>query len=254
MKRITYLPALCACFFFCGIGLSRADDEAVRLIEGIGETNASYHLFVPERSENVGGYPVVYAFHPSGNGKAMLDRLRPAAEKYGWAVVGCNYLRNRMGGKYPAGFEAKMAREIMDDVESRLSIDPSRRYLAGLSGGASRAYEIASSFDREFAGILAFAGWLGVYDDGRTYPTGLAVAIINGRSDRGAERYRRIDTEILERDGAVVRSFFFDGGHSMPSAPEFIVEAAGWLEEVAKRKRVDEGAEISVGADNRGQR
>lgn len=143
-----------------------------------------------------------------------------------------------MDDDYPTEFQDNMARDIMDDVEGRLNIDPTRRYMAGLSGGAMRAYGISSRFEREFAGIIAFVGWLGIYDDEeRTYPSGMAVAIVNGRSDRGAERYRPIDTEILERDGVIVRGFFFDGGHSMPPGPELILEAVAWLEEVAEEKR-----------------
>ncbi len=219
-------------FSFTAVTLWSAEQPApgsVILIEGVGDTDASYHLFVPSTFDGEKKLPLVYAFHPGGDGKAILEQIQPAAERFGWMIAGCNQLRNRMGDPELA---AKMTREIMADVEKRVPVAPERIYLAGFSGGAMRSYTITRTFDRSFAGILAFGGWIGNYDEGNVYPSGLAVAMVNGLQDRGAQRYGPRDAALLEPFGITVRSFDFDGGHTVPG-PEVIEEAVGWLESIA---------------------
>jgi tetratricopeptide (TPR) repeat protein len=149
----------------------------------------------------------------------------PSCEKRGWIVAGCNRLQN--GDVSKANL---IAREIMLDVRRCVPHDRSREYLAGFSGGALRAYDLSRLFWNEFAGIVAFGGWLGEEQAPMVYPERMAVAQVNGNSDKGAKTYIDRDTAILREREIRTKLFTFDGGHGVAPAP--VVDAAlNWLDE-----------------------
>jgi tetratricopeptide (TPR) repeat protein len=195
------------------------------LVHVPGKTDASYFLFTPPKwSPTNPPAPLVFAFSPSGNGKAILRQLRPSCASRGWFVVGCSNLQNKW---HPN--DRLMEREIILDVRRRVPHDRAREYLAGFSGGGSRAYGLVRTSWNEFAGIISYCGWLGVYDPELVYPSRLAVAMINGDHDRAALRQGNIDRKLLRRFGIRATEFQFAGGHGL-GPPPVTDEALKWLE------------------------
>ena len=68
-----------------------------RLIEAVvcaKEPQQSYALYVPSNYEAGRRWPVVFCFDPGARGRAPVERLQAAAEKFGWLVAGSNNSRN----------------------------------------------------------------------------------------------------------------------------------------------------------------
>tara|TARA_R110002049_G_scaffold288423_1_gene470944 strand:+ start:128468 stop:130780 length:2313 start_codon:yes stop_codon:yes gene_type:complete len=194
-----------------------------------GANRATYHVNVPKSFDvDAPPPPILIVFSPSGNGKAMLEKLQPATEAVGWLLVGCDQLRNGMKDN---DLEIEIEDEILSDVLKHVPHDSQRIYLGGFSGGAMRAYGITARRSEPYAGVLAFGGWLGgpSYQD-QPYRESMSVAMVTGVRDLGASGWVPIDTKTLKRRNCSVKHFAFDGGHSV-SPPATTRAAIKWLDE-----------------------
>lgn len=193
--------------------------------EAFGQQSATYVAYLPSSYRAESPPPLIFAFSPVGDAGRIVEVLRPVAEERGWVVVGCNGPRDgRDENFYPT------VREIVLDVRRRIPHDGNREYLCGFSGGAMASYRLSRIYWDEFAGVLAFGGWLGIYEEDLPYPSRLSAALVNGRQDEGANQYEKRDRKILQRSGIRSKVFRFEGGHQYPDA-QTVLEAAGWLEE-----------------------
>jgi hypothetical protein len=121
--------------------------------------------------------------------------------------------------------DAKYA--VSRDLRQRLYYDPTAVYATGLSGGAFVSFDYAKFYRPFLAGVLSMAGWMG-YEYGPTdrYLTNLLVARTTGKSDLATNPPK--DLEFLHSCGAVVRDWFFAGGHE--TAPDPVKrECFAWL-------------------------
>jgi predicted esterase len=98
----------------------------------------SYALYLPSAYSQDKRWPIVYSFDPGARGSMPVELMKEAAERYGYIVVGSNNSRN---GSWK--IEAAAADAMVKDTHARLSIDDRRVYLAGFSGGARAAVQIA---------------------------------------------------------------------------------------------------------------
>jgi len=98
----------------------------------------SYALYLPSQYAPEKRWPIVYAFDPGARGSVPVESMKEAAERHGYILVGSNNSRN---GSWK--IEAEAAEAIVQDTHARLSIDDRRVYLAGFSGGARVAAQIA---------------------------------------------------------------------------------------------------------------
>ena len=107
----------------------------------------SYVLYLPSGYTAERAWPVIYCFDPAARGHAPVERLRIAAERFGYIVAGSNNSRN---GSWEAS--AAAAQAMIHDTRTRFAIDDSRSYAAGFSGGARASCEIATRW--HLAGVL----------------------------------------------------------------------------------------------------
>lgn len=199
------------------------------------KTAVPYHVYIPSSFDPDSPPPLVYAFSPGGSGKGQLNAMKKSAEKAGWIVVGCDKLKNGMTDEK---LEFEIEDAILADVPVNVPHDPARVYLSGMSGGAMRSYGISSRrHDLNFAGILAFGGWMGGADNQKKldFPKGMSVAMINGDKDSGANGWADSDAKVLKSDKCEVKQFSFLGGHTMAPS-EVIDEAMAWLMSQPPRK------------------
>jgi predicted esterase len=196
--------------------------------EAAGQTGMTYHVYVPTSFKAKAPPPMIIAFSPGGGGGGMVNAMKASAEKVGWMVVGCDKLRNGMkDGK----LEEKMEDEVLDDIYSKVPNDPQRIYLAGFSGGAMRAYGISARREEKIAGIIAYGGWLGGADHVKApYCKYMAVAMVNGNGDKGANSWVQKDTKTLRRRKCHVKQFSYPGGHGI-APPEITDKCIAWLQE-----------------------
>jgi hypothetical protein len=187
------------------------------------DANQTYALYIPTSFDPARKSPVLFCFDPGARGKAPVERFQAAAEKFGWIVAGSNNSRN---GPWDANATAINA--MVGDVNRFLPIDPKRIYVAGLSGGARVACQVAMSGMPQ--GVIACsAGFMG------EIPGKVPFAFFGtaGITDFNHRELRRTDGE-LEQRRAVHRVVIFDGGHEWLPA-SLASEALAWFELQAMR-------------------
>ncbi len=187
-----------------------------------------YHVYVPKNYRpDAAPPPMLIAFSPKGDGRQMIAKMKDGVEASGWLLVGCDSLRN---GMKDHALEDRMEDAFLNEILGDLPHDGQRVYLAGFSGGAMRAYGITARRAEKFAGIIAYGGWLGGQEYQEVpYPAGMAVVMINGVNDQGANKWKDIDTATLVRCHCRVTHLTHPGGHQVAPAAS-TAEAIGWLQ------------------------
>ena len=180
------------------------------------DSSQSYALFVPAGYTPTRAWPVIFAFDPGGRGRTPVERYQAAAERYGFIVVGSNNSRN---GSTEI---SKILAAMTADVAERLAVDPKRVYLAGMSGGARVALQVALA-SKDVAGVIASSAG---YPDSRIRKT-LPFPIF---ATAGTDDFNHL--EMRQLDGALTTPHhlaIFKGGHVWLSS-ELALEAVEWME------------------------
>lgn len=174
----------------------------------------------------------------------------PALDELGLVVISAE----NSGNTRPVNDRIQLALDGAATAQTRFHIDPSRIYIAGISGGAKIATMAWGCFPDVFAGAVAIVG-LASYKDtpaGREgiWPalfaqprgemfqllTSHRLAAMTGPPDFN---YRNMlpMAEAMRRDGLEIRIFdYADMGHTLPT-PERFSEALRWVDEPARASR-----------------
>lgn len=198
-------------------------DKTIRYQTASAEPQ-TYHVYYPPAYSPTKPAPILLLFSPGGGGGGMIPNFKEPASKHGWILVGVDGPKN--GQDIAIG--SKMVAEMLPDIEKTVAFhDPQQLYTSGMSGGAIRAFITVSEHDRPWKGVISLGGWLGPHPDTIKLPRGLAVAWVNGDSDRGANSYIARDTALVPGKS---RLFAFPGGHVIGPA-EVLEEAMIWVRE-----------------------
>jgi pimeloyl-ACP methyl ester carboxylesterase len=192
--------------------------QIVDEVKCAGDPTQSYALYLPSTYSPARAWSLLIAFHPAARGRAMVDKYRAAAEKYGYIVAGSNNSRN---GSWQASLASIQA--MSTDISQRFSIDTSRFYLTGLSGGARVAMQLALGTKNMVAGVIASSAG---YPDSQ--PRKSLPFVVFGTA--GTEDFNYIELRMLDRALTTPhRVVIFEGGHTLP--PDALaMEAIEWLE------------------------
>src|SRR5579883_195439 len=229
MRRLSALVAV----LFLALPFTLAEEPTLaagRIIDKVicsDNPQQTYALYLPSRYSPAAKWPIIYVFDPMARGDVAVEAIHEAAEQYGYIVAASNNSRN---GSF--GDSSEAANAISQDTHERLSIDDRRVYVAGFSGGARLATEIAILCKTCIAGVLAsgagfpintppskdihFAYFLAVGNADFNFPEGVALR------------------QQLEQVHAVYRIRNFDGGHEWAPSPVW-KEALGWMDLQAMR-------------------
>jgi predicted peptidase len=162
--RLSYAVLFTGFLLGWGVG-AWAQDHAMPFTEkAFGSTitkkvSARYLLYLPEGYGPAGKpWPLVLFLHGSGERGTHL------------AAVTHQGLPKLAGGKsfpfilvapqVPEGelWSADVLKALLDDLQSRLLVDPDRVYLTGLSMGAFGAWDLATANPDRFAALLVISG------------------------------------------------------------------------------------------------
>ncbi|MHC4914976.1 MAG: TPR end-of-group domain-containing protein [Planctomycetota bacterium] len=178
--------------------------KIIEKVVALHDGEQSYALYLPSGYDPKRKWPILYGFSPGARGRNPVWLFKPAAEKYGWIVVGSNNSRN--GPWEPI---AKAVEAVLKDTEARLSIDKSRRYTTGFSGGARVGFHLAAR--DKFAGTIPVGGGMG---RGQKPPGkgGLVVYSMCGRRCFNHGELLRLERQ-LRAAGVRNRMATFDGEH-----------------------------------------
>ena len=220
------------------VGPVAGDPEVVKLMvpgkvfrrTASGDHAMTYHVYTPTGFDAESPPPLIISFSPGGSGVQMVNSMKASAEKAGWVLIGCDRLSNTMKEAEPV--RRKMEDEVLSDIYTVIPNNPDRIYLAGLSGGALRAYNLSARREERITGIIAYGGWLGgeEYSTKEDYCKYMAVAIVNGDNDKAANSWIAKDEYKLKKHRCSVKHFSFPGGHVIAPA-SVIDEVILWLKE-----------------------
>jgi dienelactone hydrolase len=177
----------------------------------------SYSLYLPSAYTPERPWRLLVGFHPGARGRAIVEKYRAAAERFGYIVAGSNNSRNGPWETSVAAIQAMSA-----DLGQRFAIDQRRLYMTGHSGGARVALQIALTTQR-IAGVIASSAG---YPDSRPRAS-VPFAIF---STAGTEDFNNIELQLLDRALKTPhRLAIFEGGHTLPP-DDVAMEAIEWLE------------------------
>ncbi len=206
-----------------------AKGELIEKVSVLSDASQSYALYLPSSYTPEKSYPIIYIFDAHADGRLPVSMYKELAEKYGYILVGSNNSRNGTGWEETK----KIADNLFSDSHDRLSIDPSRIYLMGFSGGARVANALCIS-NGGIAGVIccgAAAPAISTPDPRSDY-TFLGIC---GNGDFNYIEMRKYD--MVDLIGRPVKHAFieFDGKHEWPGA-SIMKEGFLWCELGAMRK------------------
>ncbi len=171
------------------------------------DSTQHYAVYQPTGYTPAKKWPVVYAFDPHADGKLPLLKMREAAERFGYILVGSDNFRNGVANLNG------IAAALFEDVEKRYSIDEKRVYLAGFSGGARAAATIALTNKGIRGLILSGAGIQGFSASDKS--GGLVVYAMAGRNDFNMQESLAMEKELSSL-GIPHFVAIFNGKHEWP--------------------------------------
>lgn len=154
-------------------------------------------VYVPASSDGTTPLPLVLVLHALGMDAAAMRSwfpLEPLAESKGFLVcypsgtVDANGLRFWNGPDFLSFSNSDMddagyLRGVIEEIQSRFSVDPKRIYLIGASSGGAMAHRLAWEHADLVAGIASISGRTG-YDPSRCHPSQpVHVLQIEGTAD-----------------------------------------------------------------------
>jgi len=184
--------------------------EIAPAVKCAAKPEQSYALYVPLHYSPEKGWPVVYVFDPGARGIAPLEKMKEAAERYGYIVVASN---NSHNGPWKPQIEAAQA--MWEDTHAWLAIDDRRVHFAGFSGGARTATMMAQMCKCANGVFLNGAGFAA--GSPPTRETGFAVFATAGLTDFNYNELVDLDFKL---DALAVSHFLrrFDGSHQWAPA------------------------------------
>ncbi|MEW6207776.1 MAG: hypothetical protein AB1631_05370 [Acidobacteriota bacterium] len=204
---------------------SIADDfpqgEIIQKVRCLSDAEQSYALYLPTAYTPSKRWPIIYCFDPAARGSVPLERFKPAAEKYGFIIVGSNNSRN--GPDSPLTL---ILRTLWEETHARFSIDDRRVYAAGFSGGARVASAMAYVSEGKVAGVIGCgAGFHQQIQPSRSLSFAFFGTV--GVDDFNYPELRALDEAL---DGLIPhRVETFEGGHDWAST-EICAKAVEWME------------------------
>lgn len=197
------LALLCACAL-----LSLAADDLPKgvIIDKVVCRNApdqSYALYLPSNYTPTRSWPILYGLDPGGRGRIPVALFAEAAERAGVIVIGSNNSRNGS-----TAFSRDAIQAFVPDTHSRFSIDDSKVFAAGFSGGARVALSWASQ--TALAGVIAVGG---SYWGDAPKQVRHRIYAAAGTEDFNNSELWKVCYE-LSRHGTPLRFVEFEGGHS----------------------------------------
>ena len=225
MPRVARAALLIAVVLGCAHGARAQEIPSGKIVDEVrcaDDPSQSYALYVPSNYTPGRQWSVLFAFHPAARGRAMVELYAAAAERYGYIVAGSNNSRNGSGAA-----SAGAVRSMPADVGRRLSIDPKRVYLTGMSGGARVALDVALA-NIDIAGVIASAAG---YPDAK--PRAKVSFPLYGTT--GTEDFNYLEMRMLDRKLTTPHYLaIFNGGHGLPPAG-VAMDAVEWMELQAMR-------------------
>lgn len=208
--------------------------EKGKIIEKIEcrlDKSTNYALYLPSAYDTNNRYPVIIAFDSHGDGLIPVKLFQDQAEKFGYIVVGSNNSKNGLS------WENNLAiyQSMIADIKERFSINESRIYTSGFSGGSRVASSIAI-LNGGIAGVVGFSA--GFPNINQPITQKFDYLGVVGSSDFNFIEMSQLDKQ-LETMGFKHYLMVFNGKHEWPPK-EIIGNIFYWMEFCAYRNQLSQ--------------
>jgi hypothetical protein len=183
--------------------------------------NVSYALYLPSAYKAGTDYPVIYLFDPHADGLLPITKYKDLAEQYGYILIGSNNSKNGVAWDVIN----QTIKTMMDDSQSRLSIDRNRIYTAGFSGGSRVASSVAI-YDGGIRGVIGCSA--GFPQLNKQLENKFDFIGIAGNEDFNMTEMKNLDRS-LETSGMRHQFIIFNGIHEWCPVDIF-KEAFEWIQ------------------------
>lgn len=190
-----------------------------------------YALFLPSYYDESKEWPIIYILEPGARATIPLDSLKLSAEKYGY-ILACSW--NSHNGPWDITFESN--KFMAEDVETRFSVNPDRKYLCGFSGGSRGAMAIAV-LSGNVKGVIGCGA--GTPNISEYIPGKKSSFVYYGLvGDKDFNFLEMIEMEqLFKKIGLVSQIQTFHAGHIWPSQ-ELLNDAVEWMELQAMNEKI----------------
>jgi dienelactone hydrolase len=217
--------------------ISRLDAQGARvrgtgrldtLVTAAEDTTQHYALYLPSTYDAKRRWPILFVLDPRGRAREALELFREGAERTGTIVMSSYDSRSDVSD---AQVNTRAINAMFGSAQDRLSIDPHRLYLAGLSGTARAAIAFALELRGTVAGVIGAGAGSGAEADAlATAARGdstFAYFAVTGTDDFNNEEVRAL-AERLDAAHVPNRLAIFDGPHQWPPA-SVCGDALDWM-------------------------
>jgi len=200
---------------------SQEKGKVIPVISCLKDPAKSYSLYLPSNYSPEKKFPLILAFDPQGSGNLPVEKYHALAEKYGYILMGSNNSKNGL----PMNETEAIISSLFEEISTRYSVDTSRIYLMGFSGGA-RIASLVALYAGGIRGVIGCgAGFPGGNQPGRFRFDYIGLA---GNADFNMNELVTLD-EQLEQQGFRHALIIFEGRHEWP-AKEIMRDAFIWTE------------------------
>ena len=230
MVRSALLLAFTACLAAPSAGqaaAAHAGTAIYRPVQSPETLNYLLHL-PPGYQESNAAYPLLFFLHGViQKGDGSPDSLERVAEHGPFRAMREGRWDQRLPlivvGPQSTGIQpwwrGEEVRALLAHLNETYRIDPSRRYLSGISMGGRGVWWLAKNFSNEFAAVLPVSGWAGDLSRSCDVFRGMAIWAFHGEQDPliGVSAGRR-PIEVLKTCEPAITpapkiSLFPDAGH-----------------------------------------
>lgn len=184
-------------------------------------------VYVPKGYQRGKASPLMVVLHGAGQTSAWATRLFPLADEFGVVLLAPDSRDQRTWDMILGGFgpDVEFILSALTYARRHVTIDPSRRTLAGFSDGASYSLSLGIGMGDVFARIIAFSPGIMQPDKARGKPP---IYISHGTSDGVLPIGVTSRTFVprLKKLGYDVTYHEFDGRHQVPD--DIAREAFEW--------------------------
>jgi predicted esterase len=193
--------------------------KVIPSVNCLNNSTVSYSLYLPSGYSGENKYPVYICFDPHAAGNLPVEKYDSLAGKFGYILIGSNNSKNGL----PGNETQSIAGALLGEAKTRYSVDTTRIYLLGFSGGS----RIASMLALYGGGIRGVIG-CGAGFPGSDQPAQYRFDFIGlaGTADFNMNELVNLD-EQLDNAGFRHALLLFDGKHEWPPA-EKMEEAFTW--------------------------
>jgi hypothetical protein len=207
-------------------------DQITDTIRCLDKTEQSYALYLPAQYDDKKSWPVILIFDPAARGKTGVSTFVEAGRKHGFILACSNNSRNG-----PMGESFKAAYAMLQDVETRFSVDQKRIYASGFSGGSRFAMAFAE-IEKKISGVIGCGA--GLPNDRSYLPSEYSAFLyygLVGNRDMNYLEMHDLPGFFSEQTRVVSYLRTFSGGHQWPG-PDLIMEAVEWLIHQAMNRKI----------------